>query len=146
MKLTTLSVLYLSAVPFGTGLLAADPNFEGVLAVTVKADRVGDFEAVIKDFNAIAKKANLSRPGLVAQSMTGQPMYLLVQPAEKISELNTDAPPPELQAHMMELVPLFSRVGSSIEKTERVILHLERDLSIQPAPNGRLPGCSSARA
>lgn len=113
-----------------TGLSAADPNFQRTTVFTIKPDRVNDFEAAVKDINALAKKANVSLPAFVAQSATGPEHYVLVNQSEKMSDLFPEGPPLELQAHMAELAPIIQRLTSCLEKTESIVLQIRRDLSM----------------
>ena len=61
----------------------------------VKADRVGDFQAAIKEFNSILKKGSSENAYTVWAAATGPLVYLRVQHYASWSELDTPQEPAE---------------------------------------------------
>src|SRR5580658_1137570 len=72
---------------------AQSANIRSVTFYTVKPDRIGDFQAEIKEYNAILAKAGSDRYSTVWVSLTGPYEYARVQMYSKWADLDASDHP-----------------------------------------------------
>jgi hypothetical protein len=115
-----------------TPLLAQEQNnIRSVLRVRLKPDRVGDFRSVVKDINAVLKKAGHNRPATWWESQSGAREMVLVGYYPKWAEYG--AMPAAFKEAGAELAPLLARFSQCSDSTERTIDEVMPDHSI-PLP------------
>ena len=68
-------------------------NIRSITFVSVKPDRIGDFQAEIKELHALMKKDNSTRYSSVWMSLTGPREYAIVTYHDKWSELDAGDDP-----------------------------------------------------
>ena len=79
-----------------TSASAQDGNIRSVTLYTVKPDRVGDFQAEIKEYNAVLAKGGSTHYNSVWLSLTGPREYALVSYRNKWADLDGLGPVPFL--------------------------------------------------
>ncbi len=88
-------ILALAAAVALVSTVSAQGNIRSVTFYTVKPDRIGDFQAEIKEFNAIYAKGGSTNYNSVCVSLTGPREYARVGYYTKWAEL--DAGPPQTE-------------------------------------------------
>lgn len=106
-------------------------NLRTVTRFQLKPDRVGDFRSVIKDINAVLKKAGHNRSATWWQSQSGPREMALVSYWAKWSELGT--PPAAFKEAAADLAPLLARLSQCSDQVERIIEQVMPDHGLPPA-------------
>jgi hypothetical protein len=115
---------------------AQQTNIRSVRFYTVKTDRVGDFQAAIKDANAIMAKAGSDRYFSIWASLTGPTEYVRVDNYTKWADLDRGADP-KLKEQQAALQQITTRIMQCVESSHRVI---EQELPELTLPiSGALP-------
>lgn len=96
---------------------------------TVKPDRSGDFQAEIKEYNAIMAKAGSERYYSMWHSLTGPNEYVLVGYYAKWADLDA-AMDPKLKEVQVELQRIGIRITECTESSHRIIDEMRPDLSL----------------
>lgn len=123
-----LALLSVCAAPMAAQLKG---NIRSTAFITIKADRLGDFQAGVKEYNAALKKANWDRGSTVWQSLTGPSEFRLTAFSEKWAELDTIMmQDPKLKEVSADLSRIGARINQCIEKRERVITEVLPELSV----------------
>ncbi len=112
---------------------AQDRNYQHRRMFVVKRDRIGDFEAAIKDLHAIYKKAGVVAPTLVVQSLTGEDNFLTIRYYSKLSEAMADRRAPFKNNHEGEYIAANIRLASTLAERQTVVSMREADLSVTGA-------------
>lgn len=112
---------------------AQDRNYQHRRMFVVKRDRMGDFEAAIKDLHAIYKKAGVVAPTLVVQSLTGEDNFLTIRYYSKLSEAMADRRAPFKNNHEGEYIAANIRLASTLAERQTVVSMREADLSVTGA-------------
>jgi antibiotic biosynthesis monooxygenase (ABM) superfamily enzyme len=105
-----------------------------VLMSNVKADRVADFEAAVKQYNEVYAKVPGVRSTTVLQSLTGPYQFVLVRNYDKWADLDP-GPVSKAIAANAELARINLRINSCIESSTMLVEELLPDLSM-PRPDG----------
>ena len=114
---------------------AQQRNLRSVTFFRVKPDRVGDFQAGIKEYNAVFQKAGSDRYYTIWQSTTGSNEYARVDYYAKWAELDTPvAQDPKLKEHVTDLQRIGIRIIQCTESSNRIIEEVLPELSL-PATN-----------
>ena len=79
------------AASLSTIASAQTGNIRSITFVTVKPDRIGDFQAELKEVHALMKKDKSTRYSSVWMSLTGPREYAIVSYHSKWSELDEGA-------------------------------------------------------
>lgn len=106
-------------------------NLRTVTRFQLKPDRVGDFRSVIKEINAVLKKAGHNRSATWWQSQSGPREMALVSYWAKWSELGT--PPAAFKEAGADLAPLMARLSQCADQVERVIEQVLPEHGLPPA-------------
>ena len=110
---------------------AQNANIRSVTFYTVKPDRIGDFQAEIKEYNAILAKAGSDRYSTVWVSLTGPREYARVQMYSKWADLdNTIDKDPRLKDQQADLARLSTNIIECTSSWHREIDVVDPDLSL----------------
>jgi hypothetical protein len=102
-----------------TSASAQDGNIRSVTLYTVKPDRVGDFQAEIKDKS-------------VWLSLTGPREYALVSYRNKWADLDAGADP-KMKDQAADLARISVRIVDCTESSRRIVDEINPDLSLPPS-------------
>ena len=106
-------------------------NIRSITFVSVKPDRVGDFQAELKEVHALMKKDSSTRYSSVWVSLTGPREYAIVSYYSKWSELDAAASPdPNTKEDAGDLARLQTRLVDCAASTRRTIEEIQPDLSL----------------
>ena len=132
-KLVCQSVLALAvAAALITTADAQSNNIRSITFYTVKPDRIGDFQAEIKEYNAINTKAGSTHYNSVWVSLTGPRVYARVMYYSKWADLDA-GPDPKLKDQEADLVRIGARITDCTERWSRTIEEIQPDLSLPPS-------------
>lgn len=120
------------AAGIATSAWAQPGTLRSVTEYRVKSDRVGDFQADIKEFNGVLKKGGSENAYTVWASATGPLAYLRVQHYAKWSELDTPQEP-KMKEHAADLNRIGARILACTESSNRVIEQILPDASLPSA-------------
>jgi hypothetical protein len=123
-----------AAIVFSAPVWSQRPTIRRVSMIAVKGDRVGDFEAAIKQYNEIYAKVPDVRSRGLFQSLTGPRQYMLVRDYEKWSELDPGDTTRAILANP-ELARLNLRIGSCIESETMFVEEMLPELSMASSPS-----------
>jgi hypothetical protein len=119
----------LTAVSIGSALAQpTQPKLRVVSFYTVKADRLGDFNAATKEYVEALKKGGSERGMTLWQSLTGEREYALVRYHGSWAELDQQREP-KLQPLAGEVSTITARIIACVETYRRVMYELDGDLS-----------------
>jgi hypothetical protein len=113
--------------------VSAQGNIRSVTFYTVKPDRIGDFQAEIKEYNAINAKGGSTNYSSTWVSLTGPRVYARVSYYTKWAELDA-GPDPKLKDQAADLARLSTRIIDCTESWHRIIEEVQPDLSLPPSP------------
>jgi hypothetical protein len=108
---------------------ASAQNIRSITFVSVKPDRIGDFQAELKEVHALMKKDNSTRYSSVWMSLTGPREYAIVSYYSKWSELDADADP-STKEDAADLGRLQTRMIDCAASWRRTIEEIQPDLSL----------------
>ena len=114
------------------GAPAPAQNIRSVRTYRVKADRTGDFESAIKEYNAILKKGGSNHAYTIWTSQSGPGTFLRVDHYSKWAELDVTRDP-KLKEYASDLTRIGGRITRCSEGGERIIEELLPDLSLPRA-------------
>lgn len=101
---------------------AQDGNIRSVTFYTVKPDRVGDFEAAIKDYDALLLKAGSTHYGSTWASLTGQHEFAHVIDYNKWADVEvTTAADMKTTEQAADLARINTRINDCTESWHRVV-------------------------
>ena len=130
-KIVCQSVL---AVGVAAGLMASASaqhgNIQSVTFYTVKPDRVGDFEAEIKELNALDVKAGSTRYASVWVSLTGPREFVRASYYNKWAELDA-GDDPKLKDVAADAARITTRILACTDSWRRIIVEVQPDLSVE---------------
>jgi hypothetical protein len=99
-----LAAILLAVATLAAPASAQDANIRSVTFYTVKPDRIGDFQAEIKEYNAILAKAGSDRYSTIWVALTGPYEFARVQMYSKWADLdNTIDKDPKLKDQAVDL-------------------------------------------
>jgi hypothetical protein len=108
-------------------------NIRSITFVSVKPDRIGDFQAEIKEVHALMAKDKSTRYSSVWLSLTGTREYAIVTYYDKWSELDA-GPDPNTKEDAADLARLQTRMIDCAASWRRTIEEIQPDLSLPPTP------------
>jgi hypothetical protein len=108
---------------------AQDASIRSVTLYTVKPDRIGDFQAEIKEYNAVLAKGGSTRYGSVWLSLTGPREYARAIYYSKWAELDA-GPDPKMKDQAADLARINVRILDCTEGWRRIIDEINPDLSL----------------
>ncbi len=112
-----------------TSVAAQTGNIRSVAFFTVKPDRIGDFQAEIKEYNTVAAKGGSTNYNSVWVSLTGPREYVRVTYYNKWAELDA-GPDPKLKDVAADLARINTRIIDCTEGWRRTIEEIQPDLSL----------------
>ena len=107
-------------------------NIRSITFVSVKPDRVGDFQAELKEVHALMKKDNSTRYSSVWMSLTGPREYAIVSYYEKWAEFDA-GDDPKTKDDAADLARLQTRLIDCATSWRRTIEEIQPDLSLPPS-------------
>lgn len=117
------------AVALVTSAHAQPGNIRSITFYTVKPDRIGDFQAEIKEFNALYAKAGATTYDSVWVSLTGPRVYARVMYYNKWADLDAVSDP-KLKDQEADLARISSRIIDCTQAWSRIIEEIQPDLSL----------------
>jgi len=112
---------------------SAQGNIRSVTFYIVKPDRIGDFQAEIKEFNALYAKGGSTRYTSMWVSLTGSREYARVSYYSKWADLDAGSDP-KLKEEAEDLARLSMRIIDCTESWHRIIEEVQPDLSLPLTP------------
>ena len=109
--------------------VAAQGTLRSVTFYNVKPDRVGDFQAEIKQYNAVLAKGGSTRYNSVFLSLTGPRTYVLARTYQTWAELDAGADP-KMKDQVAELAQINMRIVNCTDSSRRIIEEVNPDLSL----------------
>ncbi len=130
-KVVCLCILALGfAAALVTSASAQQGNIQSVTFYTVKPDRIGDFLAEIKEYNALMAKGGSTNYASMWVSLTGPREYVRASYYHTWSELDA-GPDPKLKDEAADLARVSVRIIDCTESSRRIIAEIQPDLSIE---------------
>jgi len=117
------------AATLATVASAQTGNIRSITFVSVKPDRIGDFQAELKELHALMKKDNSTRYSSVWLSLTGTREYAIVSYYNKWSELDAGADP-ATKEDAADQARLGTRMIDCAASWRRTIEEIQPDLSL----------------
>ena len=115
-------------------LPAQERNFRSITFYKINPGRIGDFQAAVKEYNAVLAKANYDKPYSMWVSQTGDREYALVTFHAKLAELDKlRSDDPKLKDQQSDLTRIGARLMQCAEEYRRSIAELDKDLSSPPS-------------
>lgn len=119
------------AAAFAASASAQRGNIQSVTFYTVKLDRVGDFQAEIKELNALLVKGGSTNYASAWVSLTGPREYVRAIYYNKWADLDA-APDPKLKDQAADIARVTERILDCTESSRRIITEIQPDLSMEP--------------
>lgn len=130
----TTRVLLTAALALSTfPALAQDGNIRSITRYRIASGKVGDFQAAMRDYNAMVKKAGSDRYYTVWQAVTGPREYVMVSYVPKLAVFDVQQDP-KLKDVAGQAAAIGARIGASIESSERIIDDVLPELSLPRTP------------
>ena len=108
---------------------SAQGNIRSVTFYTVKSDRIGDFLAEIKQYNALLAKGGSTRTYTMWLSLTGPRTYAQAVYYKTWADLDAGADP-KMKDEATDLARIGMRITDCTESYRRVIEEIDPDLSL----------------
>lgn len=108
---------------------SAQANIRSVTFYTVKPDRLSDFQAHIKEYQALLAKGGSVRYSTVWLSLTGPRTWALARYYKTWAELDA-GPEAAMKEQATELAQINTRIGDCIESSRRTIEEVDPGLSL----------------
>ncbi len=121
-----------AAAALETPVSAQDGNIRSITFYTVKPDRIGDFQAEIKEYNAVMAKGGSARYSSMWSSLTGTREFARVSYLSKWADLDTGADP-KMKDQAADLARISVRIIDCTESWRRTIEEMIPDLSLPPS-------------
>ncbi|MGO9325117.1 MAG: hypothetical protein ACLP07_11200 [Terracidiphilus sp.] len=132
-----LAAILLAVATLAAPASAQDANIRSVTFYTVKPDRIGDFQAEIKAYNAILAKAGSDRYSTIWVALTGPYEFARVQMYSKWADLdNTIDKDPKLKDQAVDLARLATHIVECTSSWRREIQVVNPDLSLPDSGPG----------
>ena len=112
----------------------AEPTIRSVTFSTIKADRVGDYLAAVKEIAALTAKAGSARYSSTWASLSGPREFARVTYRSKWAEFDVVADP-KMQPVAGQYAALLARIFATVESSRTVHQVLDSELSL-PLPTG----------
>ena len=115
-------------------LPAQERNFRSTTFYKINPGRVGDFQAAVKEYNAVLAKASYDKPYAMWVSQTGDREYALVSYHAKLAELDMlRADDPKLKNQQADLTRIAARINQCAQESRRSVGEVDKDLSLPPS-------------
>ncbi len=124
------------AAALGTSACAQTGNIRSVTFYNVKPDRVGDFQAEIKEYNAVMTKGGSDHYASVWVSVTGPRVYALASYYKTWAELDA-GPDPKMKDQAADIARISERILDCTESRRRIIDEVIPELSLPDS--GKMP-------
>lgn len=125
------AMAFVAAATLVTPASAQDGNIRSITFYTVKPDRVGDFQAEIKEYNAILAKAGSDRYSSMWVGLTGAHEYARVQVYTKWADLDSSIDSdPKLKDQAVDLARISMRIIDCTESSRRIVEMVVPELSL----------------
>jgi len=132
-----LSAMVFAAAALATPAFAQDGNIRSVTFYTVKPDRVGDFSAEIKAYNALLAKGGSTHYSSTWVSLTGAHEYAHVIYYKNWADLDYDMmADPQMKAQAMDLTRVGMRINDCAVSYRRVIEEILPEFNVS---SGEMP-------
>lgn len=115
-----------------TAASAQNGNIQSVTFYTVKPDRIGDFQAEIKELNALYAKGGSTNYASMWVSLTGTREYVRASYYKTWAELDATSDP-KLKDEAADIARVTTRILDCTSGWRRVIAEIRPDLSIEQA-------------
>jgi quinol monooxygenase YgiN len=115
-----------------TSASAQNGNIQSVTFYTVKSDRVGDFQAEIKELNALYAKGGSTNYASMWVSLTGTREFVRASYYQKWAELDVMSDP-KLKDEAADIARVAERIYACTESRRRIIAEIQPDLSLNTA-------------
>jgi hypothetical protein len=126
-----LAAILLAVAALASPASAQDANIRSVTFYTVKPDRIGDFQAEVKEYNAILAKAGSDRYSSIWVSLTGPYEFARVQMYSKWADLDsTVGNDPKLKDQAADLARASFRIVECTSSWRREIQVVDPDRSL----------------
>jgi antibiotic biosynthesis monooxygenase (ABM) superfamily enzyme len=126
-----LAATLLAAAVLVSPASAQDANIRSVTFYTVKPDRIGDFQAEIKEYNAILAKAGSDRYSSIWVALTGAHEYARVQMHTKWADLDSSVDTdPKLKDQAADLARISTHIIECTSSWRREIDVVNPELSL----------------
>ena len=126
-----IAAMLLAAAALVTPASAQDATIRSVTFYTLKPDRIGDFQAEIKEYNAILAKAGSDRYSSMWVGITGAHEYARVQMYTKWADLDASIDSdPKLKDQAVDLTRISMRIIDCTESWHRDIDVVMPELSL----------------
>jgi hypothetical protein len=125
------------AASFSTLASAQNGNIRSITFVTIKPDRIGDFQAELKEVHALMKKDKSTRYSSIWMSLTGPREYAIVSYHNKWSALDEGADT-ATKDDAADLARLQTRMIDCASSWRRTIDVIQPDLSL-PQTSTEMP-------
>lgn len=113
---------------------AQERNFRVTTFYKIQPGRVGDFQAAVKEYNAVLMKANYDKPYSVWLSQSGDREYVLVTYHTNLAELDTPrGGDPKLKEQQTDLVRIAGRINQCAQDIRRSIGEIQKALTQPPS-------------
>jgi hypothetical protein len=117
------------AAALATSATAQRGNIESVTFYTVKPDRIGDFLAEIKEYNALMAKGGSTNYASMWVSLTGPREYVRASYYQKWAELDA-GPDPKLKDEAADVARVSTRIIDCTSSQRRIIAEVQPDLTL----------------
>lgn len=117
------------AAAMATPAHAQQATIRSVRFYNVKSDRTGDFQAAIKEYVEVVKKAGSERYYSIWASLTGPTEYARVDYYTKWADMDSGAEP-KLKEQAANLARITTRITQCVDSSHRVIEEILPDLSL----------------
>ena len=125
------------AAALATTASAQAGNIRSVTFYTVKPDRIGDFQAEIKEYIALEAKGGSTDYYSMWLSLTGPRTYVLASNHKTFAELDRVGGDPKMKDHETDLTRIGMRITDCTESYRRIIDEVNPDLSLPDT--GKIP-------
>lgn len=119
----------LAVLSFALVCAAEERNIHSSVRYTIKPERVGDFEAAIKEYNAVLTKAGWEKSSSLWQAATGPNEFVLVRYLAKFAEMDVTRDP-KLKDVSSDLQRIGARIRQCIESSTHRIAYVDTELSL----------------
>jgi len=118
-----------TAILLATSAPAQRGNIQSVTFYSVKPDRVGDFEAEIKELNALYSKGGSTNNTSMWVSLTGPREFVRASYYNKWAELDAGTDP-KLKDQAADVARVTTRILNCTDSWRRIIIEVQPDLSV----------------
>ncbi|MEP6540137.1 MAG: hypothetical protein ABJF23_32720 [Bryobacteraceae bacterium] len=115
-------------------LPAQERNFRSTTFYKIDPGRIGDFQAAVKEYNAVLSKAHYDHPYSLWVAATGDHEYVLVSYHAKLAELDVlRRDDPKLKDYQADLARIASRINHCALGVHSAVGEINKDLTLPAA-------------